>query len=258
LGAGPQGSGIGRTAPPQSAALVIVLDISSSMTSADFAPLNRLEAARESLRSFIGQLPNVGVGLVSVAGAPFLAAPVTEEHSFVLRVLDRLRPAGFGEDGTALGTGLASAINRIRGGSWSSRRILLVTDGVSNRGALSPADAAALCRELGIRVDAIGLGTDQVSRFVVPVSDGQGQEVDAKIEIDDDALARMAAKAGGSYRRARNRAELAQALAQVRASFDSPMRDAGFRWIPFVAPAVLLLLALEVLLIQLGFCELPQ
>lgn len=210
---------LGREKPEATPALVVVLDNSSSMTAADFQPLNRLDSAKRSLRSFLIRLPETGIGLLTLAGSPRTLVPITTDRKFVLSALDRIRPTSYDEDGTAIGNGVAVAVNRLRSGSDGPRRLLLITDGVSNRGNVSPADAAEVARMMDVRVDAIGIGTDAISRFSVPTEEGMQQDVEARIEIDDRALEGLAARTGGSYSRVRNISDLENSLARIEATY---------------------------------------
>lgn len=208
-------------------ALVVVLDNSSSMTAADFQPVSRLGAAKRSLTAFLSKLPRAEMGLVALAGSPRTLVPVTEDRGFVLAALERIEPVSYEEDGTAIGSGIVAAVNRLRNGSEGPLRLLLITDGVSNRGNVSPADAAEVARVMKVRVDAIGIGTDSISRFSVPTAEGQQQTVEARIDIDDRALEGLASRTGGTYSRVRSLPELDRALAGLEAAYrgSSPPAD---------------------------------
>jgi Ca-activated chloride channel family protein len=202
-------------AAQEPSALVVVLDISSSMTSEDFAPRNRLEEAKRHLSEFVSSHPEVELGLIQFAAVPKLLAPVTSDHQAILTALEQVRPAEYGEDGTAIGSAIASALNRLRGGNWNRRMILLITDGVNNRGAIAPLDAARLARAFGMPIFAIGIGTDAESRFWIPTAQGELAQLEARIEIDDRALEMLAQETGGHYQRVRNSQELRQALVDL-------------------------------------------
>jgi len=243
-------------------ALVVVLDNSSSMTAGDFRPFNRLDAARRSLRSFLTRLPETEIGLVALAGSPQVVAPVTRDRRFVLGALERIGPAASEDDGTAIGAGVASAVNRLRNGGNEPRRILLITDGVSNRGTVSATDAAEVARMMDIRVDAIGIGTDTISRFSVPAADGVQREVEARIEIDDRALDGLATRTGGSYSRVRSLADLEKALAGLEATYlparPSAGRDLKRNWMEILALVALSLVGVEMLFRHFIIREIPQ
>ncbi len=250
-----------ETPERKSDAIVIVLDISSSMTAEDFEPRSRLVAARLLLGEFVNSSPDAELGLILVAAFPRLAVPVTNERASLLKCLEEVSPAGFGEDGTAIGSGIASAANRLRSGGWDRRRILLLTDGVNNRGAISPVDAARLAAELGIRIDAVGMGTDRVSRYWVPSSEQSSVEVQARIEIDDKALAEVAGITGGSYRRVVSTDELRKALQELapdrQRSTATQSATPRFSIVQVLAAGAILLLCAEFAWRRFVFAELP-
>jgi Ca-activated chloride channel family protein len=249
------------TTEPQPEALVIVLDVSSSMTAEDFAPGNRLEVAKHLLTGFVTSHANADLGLILLAASPRLVVPVTRENLALVRALKEVRPAGFGEDGTAIGSGIASAVNRLRQGLWSKRSILLVTDGVNNRGALAPSDAAHLAARMGIRIDTVGIGTNLVSRYWVPSSEGSPLEVKARIQIDDQALEEVSNITGGNYRRVTNADELERALKSLRigspTSITTVTAHYDDTWRRMAALAALLLICAEFVLTRFISPELP-
>ncbi len=252
----------GKINDSQTGAVVVVLDNSSSMTAGDFGPLNRLDAAKKSLAAFLTKLPETGIGLVALAGSPQIVAPVTRDRRFVLGALQRIGPAGFEDDGTAIGAGIASAVNRLRKSGVEPCRILLITDGVSNRGTVSAEDAAEVARMMGIRVDAMGIGTDKISRFTVPTGDGPVQEVEARIEIDDRALDGLACRTGGRYTRVRELAGLERGLLELGQSYAPatvPGGGDGSQYpMSLLALVALGLFSLETLLRHFVIREIPQ
>jgi Ca-activated chloride channel family protein len=259
-------AGIGSQTPIQAGikkppALIIVLDISSSMTAEDFKPENRLQEAKKDLKNFIANNPHAVIGLMVFAAVPRLLVPLTSDQETVLKALEKAAPAGYGEDGTAIGSGIASAVNRLRNGTWASRKILLITDGVNNRGALTPLDAARLARELGISIHAVGIGTNEMARYFVPSAAGSLIEVRARIDIDDEALAALAQATDGSYQRVRSSEELGRALASIslgeaRAESASRAGEESF-WVRACAWTALLLLTVEFALVQFVISEVP-
>jgi Ca-activated chloride channel family protein len=258
-------AGIGSADRPRRAlprpALVLVLDVSSSMTADDFSPTNRLEEAKKRLREFLAAHQDAEAGLVQFAASPRLLAPVTGDLATLALALQRVQPAGAEEDGTAIGSGIASAVSRLRNGPWGERRILLVTDGVSNRGSLAPLDAARLASIFGIRIDAIGIGTDAVSRLWVPNPGGGQTEVEARIDIDDQTLESVTAETGGSYQRVRNSVELSRALDSLKIGRIAPTivdpSEKGREWVRLLALAALCSLGTGLVLSDLAFSVLP-
>jgi Ca-activated chloride channel family protein len=246
---------------PEIPALVVVLDNSSSMTAEDFSPANRLQAAKEHLKGFALANPGLQLGVVTFAGSSNLVVPVTGDHRAVVRAVDQIRPAAYEEDGTAIGTGLSSAINRLKEGPWTSRKILLITDGVSNRGAVTPADAAKIATLLGVTIDTVGIGTDAASRFWAPSPEGSPVELKARIEIDDEALSAISESTGGRYTRARSSEQLYEALKAAasrvpKASIPIERRDTPF-WIRMLAATATVLLLAEFAIGRLLVPHLP-
>jgi Ca-activated chloride channel family protein len=188
-------------------------------------------------------------------------SPATSDRAALLEALARVEPASYGEDGTAIGGALASSLNRLKVGPWKRRAILLITDGVNNRGPLSPLDAAHIARLLGISIYSVGLGTDSVTRFWVPVEQGRIAEVEARIEIDDETLRRMASETGGVYRRVRNSREMSQVLDELpfgkgeERTVEISILDP--RWLRSLATLAVLLLFAEFAMIHLMHSELP-
>jgi Ca-activated chloride channel family protein len=262
IAAGIQPGRIVQTQMKQPDALVIVLDISSSMTARDFAPENRLEAAKRELSAFSFAHTQLELGLILMAASPRLVVPITAAGQAIPQALQDVQPAGFGEDGTAIGSGIASAINRLRDGPWNGRRILLITDGVNNRGALAPADAARLAAGMGIRIDTVGMGTDGISRFWMPTADGAPVEIQARIQIDDKALEEVSAIASGSYHRVRNTEELKRALSSLPpelpevAAARAVLQDSA--WIRWLALLAIVLICLELVIMRFTAPVLPD
>jgi Ca-activated chloride channel family protein len=210
----------------QDSALVIVLDISSSMTADDFAPAGRLEEAKKHLERFVAGAPATEMGVVVFAGTPRLVVPVTNDYEAVRRAIAGIEAVGYGEDGTAIGTALASAVNRLRNVRQQRREILLITDGVNNSGAVAPLDAARLARALGVKINAVGMGGDSPSNYWVPSAQGVPYRMQARIEIDEKTLEQAASETGGSYARAKTSGELYRALASLGGNdADSTARD---------------------------------
>jgi Ca-activated chloride channel homolog len=255
--AGIRSPGTARSLPPS--AVMLLLDTSSSMTAEDFQP-SRMEAARKLLAEFVHANPSVEIGLVTFSGTSRLVVPVTPDHESVVTGLGTVRPAAYGEDGTSIGTGLGSTLNRLRSGQWAARKIILITDGVSNRGQLAPSDAAKFARLMGVVIDTIGMGTDSVSRFWVPGPEGEQLEARARIDIDDAALSELSRTTGGEYRRVRSAGEMRKALVDsaMRGTPAPREREDGSRiWIYLLSGAALALIFGEFLLSRFAIGELP-
>lgn len=181
--------------------IVIAMDYSASMLAKDFKP-NRLEAARDLGIQFIDERPNDRIGLVVYEGEAFTQCPLTTDHN-VLKNLFKQARTGMITGGTAIGLGLATAINRLRESTAKSRVVILLTDGMNNAGSIQPLDAAQIAEQLGIRVYAIGVGTR--GRALSPVAlypNGQYKFDWVDVDIDDAMLEKMAEVTGGRYFRA--------------------------------------------------------
>lgn len=185
--------------------LVIALDVSGSMLAMDFKP-DRLGAAKEVAMEFIDARPNDRIGLVIFSGETFTQCPLTTDHS-VLKNLFRDIKSGMIEDGTALGDGLATAVNRLRESKAVSKVIILLTDGVNNMGSLDPRSAAEIAKLFGVRIYTIGIGTYGEAPYPVQTPFGiQTQMVPVK--IDEALLKEIAKMTNGKYYRATSNAKL--------------------------------------------------
>jgi Ca-activated chloride channel family protein len=158
-------AGIKLTGGPmqETSALMIVLDTSSSMTADDFSPDGRLGEAKKHLQRFVANAQFTEMGIIVYARSPRLMIPTTADRAAVQAAITGIREAEYAEDGTSIGSAIASAVNRLRAGNWRQRRIMLITDGVNNSGPISPFDAAKLARSLDIRIDTLGIGTGAIA-----------------------------------------------------------------------------------------------
>lgn len=192
--------------------IVMAMDISSSMLAHDFRP-NRIEAAKTIAAEFIADRIGDRFSIVAFAGESFTQCPLTSDRSAVQTSLARLR-SGVIDDGTAVGNGLATAINRLRESSTKSKIIVLMTDGVNNCGA-SPLMAAEIARDLGIKVYTIGVGRRGTAP--VPAMDpfGNISMTMVKVEIDEEMLGKIAEITGGEYFRAENAEALTRIYDQI-------------------------------------------
>lgn len=190
--------------------IVLTIDVSGSMKGEDFKP-NRLEAAKEVAQNFIDGRHNDRIALVEFAGEAFTQTPLTIDHNVLSRQLAAMR-TGLLEDGTAIGDGLATAINRIKESEAVSKVIILLTDGVNNHGSIDPETAAELAGEYGIRLYTIGVG----SRGDVLYHDEYGRPFHARADLDEEMLTRMAnCTDGGHYYRATDKNSLNDIFSQI-------------------------------------------
>ena len=183
--------------------IVIAFDISSSMLAQDFQPQNRLEVAREKVRQFVTMRKSDRIGIVAFSGEALTQVPLTTDYPVVMTALNNLQPGQL-EDGTAIGTAIATAANRLKDAPGASRVMVLLTDGVNNRGAIDPRTAARAAAAVGVRIYTIGVGTEGMAP--VPVGRGLfGLRYEMRpVEIDDALLTEVARVTGGRYFRARD------------------------------------------------------
>ncbi len=184
-------------------AIVLTLDISSSMLAEDLSPTNRMEVARSTARDFVQHREYDRIGMVAFAGEALTQVPITIDYDVLLESLQQLQAgSGMLEDGTAIGTAIATAANRLRRVDGKSRVIVLVTDGENNRGEIDPLTAARAAAAYDIKIYPIGIGTEGVAR--VPVARGPFgvQYATLPVHIDERLLTQIADLTGGKYFRA--------------------------------------------------------
>ena len=208
----PQSSNSWQNVTTEGIDIVIALDISSSMLAMDFQP-NRIEAAKNVAIQFISGRPNDKIGLVIFSGESFTQCPLTTDHAAVINLFHGIE-SGMIEDGTAIGNGLATAVSRLKESNAISRVIILLTDGVNNRGEIAPVTAAELAKTFGIRVYTVGIGT--VGTAPYPVQTPFGVQVqDMKVDIDEPTLQKIAETTDGKYFRATNNNKLAEIYKEI-------------------------------------------
>lgn len=194
--------------------VMLALDISASMLAKDFKP-DRLEASKEIAIEFVKSRPNDRMGLVAFAGESISLCPVTTDHTALVDILGGVK-TGMVEDGTAIGDGLGSAVNRIKNSKAKSKVIILLTDGVNNRGNVAPITAGEIAKTFGIRVYCIGVGT--MGRALSPVALYAGgtyafDMIDVK--IDENTLTQIAETTGGKYFRATDNESLKNIYGEI-------------------------------------------
>jgi Ca-activated chloride channel family protein len=195
--------------------IVMAMDISGSMRAMDFKP-NRLEAAKIMGAEFVNSRPDDRFGLVVFAGESFTQCPLTTDMAVVSNFMNEL-DFGMVEDGTAIGMGLATAVNRLKDSKTESKVVILLTDGVNNQGEIGPLTAAELASTYGIRVYTIGIGTKGMAPY--PVQDIFGRTVVQKmaVEIDEDVLKKIAVLTSGKYFRATDNNKLREIYGEIDA-----------------------------------------
>ena len=243
--------------------IMLAMDVSTSMLAEDLRP-NRIEAAKSVAAEFISGRPNDNIGLTIFAGEAFTQCPMTTDHASLLNLLQNVRTdiaaRGLIQDGTAVGMGLANAVSRLKDSKAKSKVVILLTDGSNNRGDLSPMTSAQIAKSLGIRVYTIGVGTNKVARYPMPVAGGI-QYVNIPVEIDTKTLSDIAATTDGNFYRATNNQELKQIYNDIDKLEKTKMdvkkfskRYEGYQ--PFAIAAILCLL-LEILLRTIVFRRIP-
>jgi len=192
--------------------IVVALDISTSMLAEDLRP-NRLEAAKNVAASFINSRPNDNIGLVVFAGESFTQCPLTTDHAVLLNLFGGIQ-SNMIEDGTAIGLGLANAVNRIKDSKAKSKVIILLTDGSNNSGDIDPITAADIAKTFGVRVYTIGVGTRGTAPYPFQTAYGV-QYQNIKVEIDEQPLRQIASMTGGQYYRATNNSKLKNIYTEI-------------------------------------------
>lgn len=230
--------------------IVLVLDTSTSMRAEDFRP-NRFEAAREVASEFIDGRMSDRIGLIVFAAKAYTQAPLTLDYQFLQRMLAEVE-VGVIQDGTAIGTALATAVNRLKDTVAESKVIILLTDGQNNRGEIDPVTASDVAATLGVRIYAIGVGTYGEAPFVVDRPFGGRQRQMVPVEIDEDMLRSISGGTGGQYFRATNEEALRDIYKQIGELEKTEIEtriytDYEERYIRFLLPGLMLIL-LEILL----------
>ena len=243
--------------------IMLAMDVSTSMLAEDLKP-NRIEAAKQVASEFIAGRPDDNIGLSIFAGEAFTQCPMTTDHASLLNMLQNVRTdiaaRGLIEDGTAIGMGLANAVSRLKESKAKSKVVILLTDGSNNRGDISPMTAAEIARSLGIRVYTIGVGTNNVAPYPMPVAGGV-QYVNIPVEIDTKTLSEIAAATEGDFYRATNTKELRKIYKEIDQLEKSKLNVKTFSkryeaYQPFALVAVIALL-LEILLRITIFRRIP-
>ena len=243
--------------------IMMAMDVSGSMLAEDLKP-NRIEAAKQVAAEFIIGRPNDNIGLSIFAGEAFTQCPMTTDHASLLNMLQNVRTdiaaRGLIEDGTAIGMGLANAVSRLKESKAKSKVVILLTDGSNNRGDISPMTAAEIAKSMGIRVYTIGVGTNKVAPYPMPVAGGV-QYVNIPVEIDTKTLSEIAAATEGDFYRATNTKELRNIYKEIDQLEKSKLDVKKFSkryeaYQPFALAAVIALL-LELLLRITIFRRIP-
>ena len=244
--------------------IMLVVDLSSSMLAEDFqldgGRANRLEAVKSVVREFLDKRPNDRVGLVLFSARPYTQSPLTLDHGWLLANLDRAH-IGMIEDGTAVGSALATAVGRLQGSEAKSKIVILLTDGQSNAGKVPPLTAAESAKALGYRVYTIGAGTRGSAPYPQIDPFGRKVYVNMPVDVDEETLQRIAEETGGRYFRATDTESLRQIYADIDRLETTSLE--GLQYLDYdelyvwLVLAALVLLAGEALLAQTWLRVLP-
>ncbi|HOP03168.1 MAG TPA: VWA domain-containing protein [Tenuifilaceae bacterium] len=208
----PQSSNTWQNVATEGIDIMIALDISSSMLARDFEP-DRIEAAKNIGIQFISGRRNDRLGLAIFAGESFTMCPLTTDHASVINMFKDIK-MGLLEDGTAIGSGLATAVTRLAESDAISRVVILLTDGVNNRGEVAPLTAAEIAKTYGVRVYAVGIGSQGMAPYPVQTPFGTRYQ-DMKVEIDEEVLTQIAEMTGGKYFRATDNEALKKVYEEI-------------------------------------------
>lgn len=233
--------------------IVVALDLSTSMRAADFKPKNRFFVAKEVLKEFVESRASDRLGLVVFGAEAYTQCPLTLDHTVLLNIIDQLK-LGVIEDGTAIGNGLATAVNRLRQSEAKSKVVIVITDGDNNSGNVSPLEAAQMAKSLGVRAYTILVGKG--GKVPYPQEDAFGRTVyvDMDIPVNPELLKQIATTANGAFYAATDRESLRKSLADILDSLEKTrLFEAGafaqheelFGWLLWPG---LLLLVLDLLL----------
>ncbi len=225
--------------------IVLALDVSTSMLARDFTP-DRIEAAKNIAIEFISQRPSDRIGVVVFAGESYTQSPLTTDRATLINLIKDIE-CGVIDDGTAIGNGLATAVARLKDSQAKSRVVILLTDGVNNRGEITPQMAAEIAKTYGIRVYTIGVGAMGTAPYPMMTPFGV-RVVDVEVEIDEPLLREIANSTGGTYFRATDNTKLMQIydeinkMEKVKITVDSfPVYSEEYRKFAIVALAAFLL-----------------
>lgn len=255
----PQNSESNSNSTTEGIDIVLALDISTSMLARDFEP-DRITAAKDVAAKFIADRPNDRIGLVVFAGESFTQSPLTTDKASLQTLLAQVRD-GIIEDGTAIGNGLATAVNRLKESPAKSKVVILLTDGVNNRGQVAPLTAAEIAQSYGIRVYTIGVGSMGTAPYPAMDVWGNISFVPMKVEIDEEVLTKIANQTGGEYFRATDKGALIAVYDKINDMERTKVEVSNTtRYNELFAPFVLmglLLLALEFLTKFLWLRQIP-
>jgi Ca-activated chloride channel family protein len=238
--------------------IILCIDVSGSMTAEDFTP-SRMEAAKQVAENFVNNRPNDRIGIVIFSGESFTQCPLTTDHNVLINQIGQIRN-GLLEDGTAIGSGLATSVDRLRSSKAKSKVVILLTDGINNGGLIDPATALEIAKAFKVKVYTIGVGTNGYAP--TPVSTPMGIVMqNEKVEIDEKLLKNIADQTGGKYFRATDNKSLNNIYSEIDNLEKSKVEITTFhryseKFYPLIFAAMAFLL-LEILLRYTFFKKFP-
>jgi len=227
--------------------IVVAVDVSGSMLAKDFKP-NRMEALKRVASVFVDERPNDRIGLVVYASEAYTKSPVTSDKAVIQEAIASIKYDNVLQDGTGIGMGLATAVNRLKDSKAKSKVIILMTDGVNNAGFIEPETASDIAQQYGIKVYTIGIGTNGMAESPYALGpNGQLIFRMMKVEIDEQLMKNIARKTGGKYFRATSNDKLAQIYSEINKLETTEIEELKFydydeKFRPFVLLAGFLLL----------------
>ncbi len=244
--------------------IILTLDVSGSMEALDLElggrPVSRIEVVKSVMEKFVGQRPNDKLGMVAFAGRPYMVSPMTMDHEWLAKRLSEVK-LGQIEDGTAIGSGIASSVDHLRDSQAKSRIIIMLTDGVNNAGAVNPLTAAEAAKALGIKIYTIGVGKEGDAPIPVKDAFGRTHLQTMKVEIDEKMLDEVAKVTGGQSFRAQDTNSLERIYEAINKLETTSRKLKKYQhydelYLYFLVPGLLILL-LELVLSQTRFRRLP-
>ncbi|HHL72244.1 MAG TPA: VWA domain-containing protein [Bacteroidetes bacterium] len=240
--------------------IVIALDISSSMLAEDFRPKNRIQAAKAVAADFIRGRKNDRIGMVVFAAKSFTQCPLTLDYGILLSFMDDI-DVGLVDDGTAIGLAIANSVNRLRNSEAKSKVVILLTDGVNNRGEVDPVTAAKVAATYGIKIYTIGVGTQGEALYPVDDPFFGKRYVRMPVEIDEKVLQQVAAITDGRYFRATNKKSLEEVFREIDQLEKTKIEVKEYTRYAELFPGwlqwAMLLLVLEIVLANTRFRKIP-
>jgi Ca-activated chloride channel family protein len=244
--------------------IVLALDVSGSMNAEDYVingqRISRLDIIKSTVENFIKQRVNDRMGLIVFGSQAYTVCPLTMDHDWLLQNLHYVR-IGVIEDATAIGSGIATSLLRLKKSKAKTRIIVLLTDGVNNSGKILPLDAAKLAQSMGIKVYTIGAGTTGIVPFPVIDEFGNKHYEDAQFDLDEDTLRKIADMTGAEYFRAADTASLRNIYAEIDKLEKTRIDEKGFKqyeplfW--YFVDAALILMVFEIILTNTLFLKVP-